>query len=71
MKQVIVVTGAASGFGALTARAVDRCGPFRRFSNEKERGQMQSQNHLQFAAHCALPSVGPELLNKFEVDKTS
>jgi len=37
----------------------------------RERGPMQRQNPLQFAALCGLPLAGPELLNNFGVDKTS
>jgi hypothetical protein len=37
----------------------------------RERRQMQRQNLSPFAAGCGLPLVGPELLNKFGVDKTS
>ena len=37
----------------------------------RERGQMQRQNHSQFAALCGLPLVGPELHHNFGVDKTS
>jgi hypothetical protein len=48
-------------------RALDRCGPFRRLPEIRESGQMQSA----FAAPCGLPLVGPELHNKFGVDKTS
>jgi len=41
------------------------------FPTRRERGQMQSQNHSQFAALCGLPMVGPELHQIFGVDKTS
>jgi len=37
----------------------------------RERGPMQRQNHLQLAALCGLPLVGPELHEKSGVDKTS
>ena len=41
------------------------------FPTRRERGQMQSQNHLQFAALCGLRLVAPELHEKFGVDKPS
>jgi len=50
-------------------RALDASGPFRRSSNEK--GKRANGNPSQFAALCGLPLVGPELLNKFGVDKSS
>ena len=50
---------------AQNARALDGSGPFRRFTEIRESGQMQS------AASCGLPLVGPELHNKFGVDKPS
>ena len=37
----------------------------------RERGQMQRQKCPHFAAQCGLPLVGPELLNRFGVDKPS
>jgi len=37
----------------------------------RERRQIQRQNLSSFTALCGLPLVGPELLNKFGVDKTS
>jgi hypothetical protein len=37
----------------------------------RERRQLQSLNLSRFAALFGLPLVGPELLNKFRVDKTS
>jgi len=37
----------------------------------RERRQIQRQNLSWFAALCGLPLVGPELLNKFGVDKPS
>jgi hypothetical protein len=37
----------------------------------KGKGQMQRQNHLQFAALCDLPLVGPEPYENLGVDKTS
>lgn len=37
----------------------------------RERRQIQTQNLSWFAALCGLPLVGPELPNKFRVDKTS
>jgi len=48
-------------------RALDRCGPFRRLTVIRESGQMQSP----LAAGSYLPLVGPELHDKFGVDKTS
>ena len=50
-------------------RALDCSGPFRRFTNEK--GKRPNANPSHSAALCGLPSVGPELLNNFGVDKTS
>ena len=50
---------------AHTPRALDASGPFRRFTEIRESGQMQS------AASCGLPMVGPELHDKFGVDKPS
>ena len=41
------------------------------FPTRRERGQMQRQNHLQFAALSGLPLGGPELPDNFGVDKTS
>src|SRR3984885_16259202 len=37
----------------------------------RERRQLQRQNLSPFAVRSGLPLVGPELLNKFGVDKTS
>jgi hypothetical protein len=37
----------------------------------RERGLMQRQTHWQLVNLYGLPSVGPELPNKFGVDKTS
>ena len=37
----------------------------------RERRQIQRPNLSWFVALCGLPLVGPELLNKFRVDKTS
>ena len=37
----------------------------------RERRQIQSQNLSSLAALCGLPLVGPELHDKFGVDKTS
>ena len=37
----------------------------------RERRQIQRQHLSGFAALCGLPLLGPELLNKFRVDKTS
>jgi hypothetical protein len=50
-------------------RALDRCGPFRRLSNEK--GKRANADPSLFAALCGLPLVGPELHLKFGVDKSS
>ena len=52
-------------------RALDRCGPFRRLTNDKAKGANAKANHPQLAPLCRLPLVGPELSNKFGVDKTS
>ena len=54
-------------FAAHKPRALDGSGPFRRFTEIRESGQMQSP----LAAGCCLPLVGPELHDKFGVDKTS
>ena len=43
-------------------RALDRCGPFRRLTEIRESGQMQSP----FAAGSCLPLVGPELQTSLE-----
>jgi hypothetical protein len=48
-------------------RALDRSGPFRRFTEIRESGQLQPS----FVALSGLPLVGPELRDKFRVDKTS
>ena len=56
-------------YAAHKPRALDRSGPFRRFTEIRESGQLQSPSHS--AASCGLPLVGPELHNKFGVDKTS
>jgi hypothetical protein len=40
-------------------------------SMTRKRRQIQRQPLSSFAAPCGLPLVGPELLNKFRVDKTS
>jgi hypothetical protein len=48
-------------------RALDRSGPFRRWTVIRESGLMQSP----FAARSCLPLVGPELHHKFRVDKPS
>jgi hypothetical protein len=37
----------------------------------RERRQLQRQDPLSLAARCGLPLVGPELHDKFGVDKTS
>jgi hypothetical protein len=54
-------------FAAQKTRALDRSRPFRRLTEIRESGQLQSP----FAASSALPLVGPELHDKFGVDKTS
>ena len=56
-------------FAAHKSRALDRSGPFRRFTNDK--GKRANANPSHSAARCALPLVGPELHDKFGVDKTS
>jgi len=48
-------------------RALDRSGPFRRWTEIRESGQLQSP----FAALAGLPLVATELHDKFGVDKTS
>jgi hypothetical protein len=50
-------------------RALDGSGPFRRFTNEKRK--RANANPSRSAALCGLPLVGPELHDKFGVDKTS
>ena len=52
---------------AHTPRALDRSGPFRRLTEIRESGQLQSP----LAALAGLPLVGPGLHDKFRVDKTS
>jgi hypothetical protein len=54
-------------FAAHKPRVLDGSRPFRRLTEIRESGQMQSP----FAALCGLPLVGPELHDKFGVDKTS
>ena len=54
-------------FAAHKPRALDSSGPFRRFTEIRESGPLQSP----FAAPSGLPLVGPELHHKFGVDKTS
>ena len=56
-------------FAAHKPRALDRSGPFRRFTNDK--GKRANANPSHSAALCALPLVGPELHDNFAVDKTS
>jgi hypothetical protein len=56
-------------FAAQNQRALDSSGPFRRLTNEK--GKRANANPSPFAALCGLPLVGPELHDKFGVDKTS
>ena len=56
-------------FAAHKPRALDRSGPFRRFTNEK--GKRANANPSHFAALCGLPLVGPELHDKVGVDKPS
>jgi hypothetical protein len=48
-------------------RALDRSGPFRRSTEIRESGQLQSP----LAAGSCLPLVGPELHDNFGVDKPS
>ena len=48
-------------------RALDRSGPFQRLTEIRESGQLQSL----LAAGSCLPLVGPELHDKFGVDKPS
>ena len=54
-------------FAAHKPRALDRCGPFRRLTEIRESGQMQTP----FAAPAGLLLVGPELHDNFGVDKPS
>jgi len=54
-------------FAAQKPRALDRSGPFRRWTEIRESGQLQSP----FAAPSGLPLVGTELHDNFGVDKTS
>jgi len=54
-------------FAAHKPRALDGSGPFRRLTEIRESGQMQSP----LAAGSCLPLVGPELHDKFGVDKPS
>lgn len=46
-------------------------GRFEDLPVRRERRQIQRQNLSPFAAIAGLPLVGPELRNKFRVDKTS
>src|SRR5262245_22688054 len=48
-------------------RDLDRCGPFRRLTNEKEKRANATPKPSQFAALYALPLVGPELHHNFGV----
>jgi hypothetical protein len=54
-------------FAAHKPRALDGSGPFRRLTEIRESGQMQSP----FAALSGLKLVGPELHDNFGVDKPS
>jgi hypothetical protein len=45
-------------FVAQNRRALDHSGPFRKLSQIRERGQLQSPNQSQFAADCCLPLIG-------------
>jgi hypothetical protein len=54
-------------FAAHKVRALDGSGPFRRSTEIRESGQMQSP----LAAGSCLPWVGPELFKNFGIDKTS
>ena len=58
-------------FAAPKPRALDGCGPFRRPTYEKGKGANAKAKHSHFAALPGLPLVGPELHDKFGVDKTS
>jgi len=49
-------------FAAHTPRALDRSGPFRRLTEIRESGQLQSP----LAALVGLPTVGPELFESLE-----
>jgi hypothetical protein len=52
-------------------RALDRCGPFRRFSNEKGKGANAKTKPFSVRGRVLPPVVGTPLLNKFGVDKPS
>jgi hypothetical protein len=52
-------------------RALDRCGPFRRLTNEKGKRANAKTNPFRFVALCGLPLVGPEPHDNFGVDKPS
>jgi len=54
-------------FAAHKPRALDGSGPFRRLTEIRESGQMQTL----LAARSGLPLVGPELHDNFGVDKPS
>jgi len=50
-------------------RALDCCGPFRKPTVIRERGQMQSQNHLHFG-RCTPPVGRPRAIETQRKDKT-
>lgn len=50
-------------------RALDGCGPFRKPTVIRERGQMQSQNHLHFG-RCTPPVGRPRAIETQRKDKT-
>jgi hypothetical protein len=54
-------------FTAHNTRALDGSGLFRRLTEKRESGQLQSP----FTAESCVPLVGPELHNRFGVDKAS
>ena len=58
-------------YAAHKPRALDGSGPFRKLTNDKGKRANAKTTPSQFAALCGLPLVGPELLNKFGVDKPS
>jgi hypothetical protein len=58
-------------FAAHQPRALDGSGPFRRFTNDKGKAATTKAKPFLVRGSGGLPLVGPELLNKFGVDKTS
>ena len=58
-------------FAAQKARALDGSGPFRNAHLDKGKGANAKTKTRLLAADAGLPLVGPELHDKFGVDKTS